>query len=80
LTLQRGHWGIENCLHYVKDVTLGEDQSSIHCGSTPQVMAALRNTAVGLLRRAGHHAIAARLRHNSRHPEEVLPVLGLALP
>jgi predicted transposase YbfD/YdcC len=80
LTLQRGHWGVENRLHYVKDVTLGEDQSSIHGGAAPQVMAALRNTAIGLLRRAGHHAIAARLRHNSRHPEDVLPVLGLPVP
>ncbi|CAA9395390.1 MAG: hypothetical protein AVDCRST_MAG93-9947, partial [uncultured Chloroflexia bacterium] len=46
LELKRGHWGIENRLHYVKDVVLGEDRSQIHCGATPQVMAALRNTVL----------------------------------
>ncbi len=80
LALQRGHWSIENRLHYVKDMTLGEDQSTIHCDAAPQIMAALRNTAISLLRRAGYHAIAARLRYNSRHPEEILPILGLTPP
>jgi predicted transposase YbfD/YdcC len=80
LALKRGHWGIENRLHYVKDVTLGEDGSLVHCGQGPQVLAALRNTAVSVLRRAGITTIAARLRHHSRQPEAVLPLLGLALP
>lgn len=79
LALKRGHWGIENRLHYVKDVTLGEDGSQVHCGATPQILAALRNTALGLLRRAGQHAIAARLRHHSRCPEDALALLGLSL-
>jgi predicted transposase YbfD/YdcC len=79
LELKRGHWGIENRLHYVKDVTLGEDGSNLHCGAGPQVMAALRNTAVSLLRRAGHQAIAARLRHNSRHPKDAVRLLGISL-
>ena len=80
LALKRGHWGIENRLHYVKDVTLGEDRSTLHCGHGPQILAALRNTALSLLRRAGHQAIAARLRHNSRRPEDAVRLLGLALP
>jgi predicted transposase YbfD/YdcC len=79
LALKRGHWGIENRLHYVKDVTFGEDQSTLHCGAGPQIMAALRNTAVSLLRRAGFHQIATRLRHNSRCPEDAVALLGLAL-
>jgi len=79
LELKRGHWGIENRLHYVKDVTLGEDGSNLHCGAGPQVMAALRNTAVSLLRRAGHQTIAARLRHNSRHPKDAVRLLGISL-
>jgi predicted transposase YbfD/YdcC len=79
LALKRGHWGIENRLHYVKDVTLGEDRSTLHCGHGPQILAALRNTALNLLRRAGHHAIAARLRHNSRCPDDAVRLLGLAL-
>ncbi len=79
LALKRGHWGIENRLHYVKDVTLGEDQSTLHCGWGPQIMAALRNTAISLLRRAGHRTIAARLRHNSRCPADAVRLLGLSL-
>ena len=76
LALKRGHWGIENRLHYVNDVTLGEDRSLVHCGHGPQILAALRNTALSLLRRAGHQAIAARLRHNSRRPDDAVRLLG----
>jgi predicted transposase YbfD/YdcC len=59
LAIWRGHWAIENRLHYVRDVTLGEDASQIRSGAAPQVMAALRNTVITLLRRAGHANIAA---------------------
>ena len=79
LKLKRGHWGIENCLHYVKDVTMGEDQSTIHKENGPKIMAALRNTAISLLRCAGFSTIAARLRYHSVHPEAALEVLSLAL-
>jgi hypothetical protein len=41
------------------------------------VLAWLRDTAVGLLRQAGHRAVAARLRHHSRHPGDALALLGL---
>ncbi|HEV2125844.1 MAG TPA: ISAs1 family transposase [Chloroflexota bacterium] len=78
LRLKRGHWGIENRLHYVKDVTLREDASTIHCGTGPDIMAMLRTAAVSALRRAGHHRIAARLRHNSRCPDAILALLGLS--
>ena len=46
----RGHWEIENRLHYVRDVTLGEDASQVRRGAAPEVMAALRNVTLGLLR------------------------------
>jgi hypothetical protein len=49
LGLNRGHWGIENGLHYVRDETLGEDRCRCRKGSSAQVMAALRNVAVHLL-------------------------------
>ncbi len=65
LELNRGHWGIENRLHYVRDVTLGEDGSQVRTGSAPQVMAAMRNATIGLLRMAGAANIAAALRRNS---------------
>lgn len=68
LALKRGHWRIENTLHYVKDVVLGEDRSPIHCGQGPTVMAMLREAALNLLQRAGIRQISARLRYHSQHP------------
>jgi hypothetical protein len=56
----RGHWRIENWLHWVRDVTFGEDASTARTGSLPRVMASLRNLAIGLLRLAGHTQIAPR--------------------
>ncbi len=71
----RGHWVIENRLHWVRDVDYDEDRSQIRTGCGPQVMATLRNTAIGLLRLAGHTNIAAALRHHIRdfnRPVELL--------
>ena len=69
LSLKRGHWGIENRSHYVKDVTMGEDQSTIHTDNGPKIMAALRNSVISLLSLAGCSTIAARMRYTSIHPE-----------
>lgn len=44
----RGHWSIENKLHYVRDVTLGEDQSTARTGHSQQNLATLRNVVIGL--------------------------------
>jgi len=62
LELVREHWRIENSLHYVRDVTLGEDACQVRRGSAPQVLAALRNVGVHLLMQleAGNHAQATR--------------------
>ena len=76
LALKRGHWAIENGLHRVKDVTLGEDQSTLHSGQGPTVMAFLRDAALSLLRRAGIHQIAARLR---AHAQDPAPAVALVL-
>jgi predicted transposase YbfD/YdcC len=79
LKLKRGHWSIENGLHYVKDVTMGEDKSMIHADNGPKIMAALRNTVISLLRYAGFSTIAARMRYNGTHPQAALDVLLLSL-
>lgn len=79
LVLVRGHWQIENGLHYVKDVTLGEDRSLIHKGNGPSNLAILRDTAVSVLHRAGWRTIAARLRYYGGHPKEVFTLLGIPL-
>ncbi len=64
----RGHWKIENQLHWVRDVTFGEDASTARTGTGPHVMAALRNLVISILRLAGHAGIAAALRHAARDP------------
>ena len=75
LALCRGHWSIENRSHWVRDVTFDEDRSSVRVGSVPQVMAALRNTAIGLLRLHGHSNIAAACRSHASQPFRVLSLI-----
>jgi len=58
----RGHWGIENRAHWVRDVTFDEDRSRIRTGSGPRVMATLRNLAISVHRFAGATNIAEALR------------------
>ena len=48
LALARGHWGIENQLHWVKDVVLGEDACRVRTGDGPQILSGLRNAALRL--------------------------------
>jgi hypothetical protein len=71
----RGHWGIENRLHYVRDVTMGEDANRTRTGSGPQVLAALRNAVIGRLRLSGSTNIAASLRRNAARVSEVLKTI-----
>ena len=63
LRLRRGHWGIENQVHWVRDVTFDEDRSQVRTGAAPQVMAAPRNLVTGLVRRTGATNVAAALPH-----------------
>jgi predicted transposase YbfD/YdcC len=74
LALIRGHWSIE-ARHWVRDVTFGEDRSRLRSGHAPQMMAALRNLALTLIRRTGTTAIAAHRRHLAAHPARALRLL-----
>jgi predicted transposase YbfD/YdcC len=76
LALTRGHWGIENGLHGVRDGTLREDASRIRKGAAAQVMAILRNIVVFLFHREGYSSAAAATRHYVCHPEETLELLS----
>lgn len=80
LALRRGHWRIENGLHYVKDESLGEDRCTVRLGAGPTLLAIARDTVVSLLHAAGCSTIAARLRYYSRRPHDLLPLLGLEMP
>jgi predicted transposase YbfD/YdcC len=73
----RRHWHIENKLHWVRDVTYDEDRSQIRTGTGPQVMAALRNAAIGALRLAGVTNIVAANRHHARNANRPLALLGI---
>jgi hypothetical protein len=71
----RGHWEIENCLHWVRDVTYQEDKSLVRTGNAPRVMASLRSLAISLLRLDRHINIAAANRHHARDPQRTLKLL-----
>jgi predicted transposase YbfD/YdcC len=79
LALVRGQWQIENQSHWVRDVTFDEDRSQVRCGNLPQVMAALRNTTIGLLRWAGHTNIAAACRRLAAQPVQALALIGIEM-
>jgi len=79
LELVRGHWQIENKSHWVRDVTFDEDRSQVRCGHIPQVMAALRNTAIGLLRLQGYTNMAAACRQLAAQPTKALALIGIDL-
>jgi predicted transposase YbfD/YdcC len=78
LELWRGHWRIENGLHWVRDVVYGEDRCRIRCGQAPRACASLRNLALGLLRRARVVAITEALERHAAFPSQALALLGIA--
>jgi hypothetical protein len=77
LALVRGQWRIENWSHWTRDVGFDEDRSQVRVGSIPQVMAALRNTVLGLLRSTGERQIAATTRRCQAQPWQALRLLGI---
>jgi len=79
LGLVRQHWQIENQVHWVRDVTFEEDRSQVRCGSIPQVMAAFRNTVIGLMHWTGETNIAAACRRFAAQPCSALALLGIRL-
>ena len=72
-----GHWGIVNCLHWVRDVVFGEDVSQVRTGSVPQLLAAMRDLVTGMLRLCGVKNILAALRHHAWKRWETLTLIGL---
>ncbi len=73
----RGHWGIENKSHWVRDVVFGEDACRIRKGNAPQVFSALRNASISLLRSLGCPQIAQTLRENACSVDRLLARLGI---
>lgn len=75
LELTRGHWGIENGLFCVRDVTFGEDACRVRSGQAPHVLAAVRNLAITLLNAAGWTNKAKACRRYAARPDEALGLL-----
>jgi predicted transposase YbfD/YdcC len=80
LEIARGEWGIENGLHYRRDVTLQEDACQLRRGGGPQVMAALNNTVISLFGQSGARNLAAVQRTFAYHVDRFLAHLSPASP
>lgn len=75
LGIARGHWQIENRLHWVRDMSLGEDACRVRTGQAPEILAAIRNAALRLLRSSGLTQIAAALRRHAAKPLEAMQLV-----
>lgn len=71
----RTHWGIENKIHWVRDVVFGEDAQHAYLGAAAQVMAMFRNLAIALLRLAGVTKITRTLERIAADRTRILPLL-----
>lgn len=72
----RGHWGIENRLHWVKDVIFDEDHSTIRMGNAPPNLSVMRTIALNILRRNGHASITTAQRFISNDIDKLLALVG----
>ncbi len=72
----RNHWQIENQLHYVRDVTLGEDACRVRTGNAPQNLAACRNAAVCLLARVPSDNRADAIRRLAARPDAAIALIN----
>lgn len=77
LAVLRDHWRIENGLHYVRDVTLGEDACRVRSGTAPQVLAGLRNAVIHLLTEVGAESRPEAIEILQLHPEQARKLIGI---
>ncbi|MDQ3256002.1 MAG: hypothetical protein M3R15_19240 [Acidobacteriota bacterium] len=75
LRLIRGHWRIENQLHYVRDVSAGEDACRVKTGGAPEVLAGMRNATLTVLRSSGESNIAAAFRRLAAGPQKAVELV-----
>jgi hypothetical protein len=76
LRLQRGHWTIENQVHYVLDTFFREDERRVRDGKVARGVAALRRGALNLLRRLGGRSVPAAADRVKADPTLLLPLIG----
>ena len=72
----RGHWGIENRLHWVKDVVLEEDSSRIRLGNAPANLSIIRSLVIAILRYNGYASITTAVRMIAHNLEQIFLLIG----
>ncbi len=81
----RGHWGIENRLHWVKDVVLEEDSSRMRLGNAPANLSIIRSLAISfagalraiaILRSNGYSSITTAIRMIAHNLEQMFRLIG----
>ena len=79
LELNRGHWEIENKIHWVRDVTYDEDRCRIRTDNGPRMMASIRNLAISIVRMMGFRFIPDAIRAFTfcRRRKDVMAVWGI---
>jgi predicted transposase YbfD/YdcC len=77
LALSRGHWGIENGSHWVRDCVFHEDARQVPTGTVARAMAAFRSAAISLLRAQGEPSITTATRRMQARPWDCLALLGI---
>lgn len=75
LQLNRGHWGIENRLHWRRDATLGEDRCQTRTGTAPAILARLNSAILSLMDRLGVHNLPRQSRFFNAQEEQALQAL-----
>jgi Transposase len=72
----RGHWGIENRLHWVKDVNMKEDDSKIKKGSAPENFSILRNIVCNIYRTNGFDSIKYAIELHANNFKELFELIN----
>jgi len=75
LELNRGHWGIENRLHWRRDVTLGEDTCQTRTGAAPGILARINSAVLSFMDRLGVRNVPRQARFFDAHPEAAIQAL-----
>jgi predicted transposase YbfD/YdcC len=77
LSLNRGHWTIENRVFYVRDVTFGEDRCRLRTRSAPINLSRVRSAAITWFRAHGHRNLAAAVRQSAWDSSRLFARLGI---
>jgi predicted transposase YbfD/YdcC len=77
LSINRGHWTIENSCHYILDWNFDEDRSRIRTGYGPENISRLRRFAIGVINSKGVRSVAQKMRELTCNVRLVLDYLRM---